>query len=83
MTALQFWRIKDQDFQEFWNVKGSDFVTVSIEIQKSDVIIVNQGLHHRELSGAQMNFFFDTLGNFLHHETRNSSIQVIIRSTTS
>ena len=56
---------------------------MSIEIQKADVIIFNMGLHQRSMKGADMSAYFDSLGKLLYNQTRNSSKQVIIRSTTS
>ena len=41
------------------------------------------GIHQGGMKGADMSVYFDSLGKLLHNQTRNSSKQVIIRSTTN
>ena len=49
---------------------------------KNDVIVMNQGLHFRPVAINDVHFRFDTLGQFLFDQTRNSTKTVVVRSTT-
>ena len=58
-----------------------DFTKISKAIKSADIIIFNQGLHQSKYLSVKLNDFFHTMGEFLDQETRNTSKQVIIRST--
>ena len=52
------------------------------DISKADIIVINQGLHYGSVGLNKVLLHFDTLGNFLFHQTQNSAKIVVIRSTT-
>ena len=55
---------------------------LSDDISKADIIVMNQGLHYHSFRICDVHLRFDTLGQFLFDETRNSSKTVVVRSTT-
>ena len=67
-----------------YNIRIPNHVKVLTHaLENTDVIVFNQGLHQRHLTGPEMSMYFNRLGRFLHHQTHTASKRVIIRSTTT